>query len=155
MTSLFYITSILRSNYKNIYFCSNSKYNYNLSKILENHNQAYCYKLYISEKYITENFKDQQNNKILKINNSNKQIFRCFNYKEKYNNEDNHKFPYPLYKPCSELLLNNFVGIDATGYSKEDSNESFCKEGLLWDIDKINIKLELFDYIKRSPTYPF
>ena len=69
-------------------------------------------------------------------------------------NEDNHKFPYPLYKPCSEILLHNFSGLDATDYTKEDTNESFCKEGLLWNIDKINIKLELFDYIKRSPPQP-
>lgn len=152
MSNLFYITGSLRNNCKNIYFCSNSKYNYNLAKVLENCNQAYCYKLYISEKYITENFKNQQNNKILRINNSNKNIFRSFNYKEKYMNEDNHKFPYPLYKPCSELILNNFIGLDATVYSKEDNEESFCKEGLIWDIDKINIKLDLFDFIKRLPS---
>ena len=149
--SFFTISGRLIKNYNQINFFTASRYNHKLKEILSNHGHAFCYKLYIPEIYITENFNDQQQRKILKITNMNEDKFCHFNYPERYIDNINYDCPYPLYYPCSRLLLNNFDGIDATNYTKKNNNENFCKEGLIWKA-RNGIKLELMDYITSLPS---
>lgn len=153
MGSLYTISSSLINNCKQINFFTKYKYEHKLLEILSQHKQAFCYKLYIPEEYITKNINDQQQGKILKICNDNKKDFQCFNYLDRYIDNINYDCPYPLYYPCNRLLIKNFDGIDATDYYKENNGENLWKEGLIWNINN-NIKMELIDYIPRLPSNP-
>lgn len=145
MTTLYTISNRLINNCKQINFFTGSRYNHKLKELLNHNKQAFCYKLYIPEEYITKNINDQQQGKILKINDDNKKDFQCFNYLDKYTDNINYDCPYPLYYPCHRLIMKNFDGVDATEYWKENKGENLCKEGLIWTVNN-NIKLELIDY---------
>lgn len=134
---------------KFIRFFSPNRIKYFLKENFRINTQAYIYELEIPDMYLTTNIGNQQNNKIFRVNDINKQYFQCLNYSEKYIHDINNQIPYALHYPCSRLLINNFIGVDATEYKIEDKYENLNREGIIWDLKSINVKLDLIDY-KRS-----
>lgn len=154
MGTLYFITPHLKGYYEQISFFARSSfwYKYNLEKSLALKQQAYIYEIHIDKNDITSDLRDKKDNKILKVTDDNKDFFSPHNYKNKYYHNKQFYFPYPFYKSCHSVIFNNFAGIDATRYEKENLDENFTLEGMIWQPKKINFKLELKDYITSPPS---
>lgn len=154
MNRLYFITPHLKGHYDQISFFAKGSfwYNYHLNHSLSLKNQAFIYEINIDENNITSDMRDKKDNKILKITEENKKFFSPYNYKNSYFHNKQYYFPYPFYQLCHSVIFNNFVGIDATQYEKENVHENFTLEGMIWQPKKINFKLELKDYITSLPN---
>ena len=153
MSRFFFVTNKYKDTYKYIKFVKDTHYIREIREVLKKNNHAFCYELYIPNKYITKNINNKYD-KILKVTEHNKKYFQNFNYYKHYIHDKNYECPYPLFHPCHPYLLNNFVGIDATEYNREDNKETYSSEGIIWQPEKINIGLILIDYIEKLPTNP-
>lgn len=145
MSSFFNASRKIITKSTPINFYNKCKYEQKKIEIFEHWGQVFCYKIYIPNEYITKDIDNGNQSKILKITDNNKKYFQPLNYIENYLDNKNHEWYY-----CYDnSILRNFDGIDATKYTKEDNDEILSEEGIIWDTDKINIKLIDFIYLRE------
>lgn len=151
MRNFYFITNQVKNIRHINYYSENSFwFKYYAEKYSDNFS---IYKVNLKNKSFTTDISSKENNKILKINNKNKKIFRELNYLSSYTDPIQYTVPYPFYRECHQYLYNNFAGIDTTTYNKKDVNESLEQKGLIWDVKKTDMELELVEENNHSINF--
>ena len=108
----------------------------------------FIYKLELPDDYFTTDLFSKEKNKILKIDDTNKDLFKKFNKLTEYQHEVQNFLPYRLFYPCDIELYNRFLGVDATTYNKTNEGEVYEYSGIIWNVNNLEHNITVCDYIK-------
>lgn len=108
----------------------------------------FIYKLDLPKDCFTTDLFSKEKNKILKVDDTNKDLFKQFNRLSEYQHDVQSFLPYRLFYPCHVELYYRFAGIDATIYNKSCEKEVYEQSGIIWNINDLDYDITIYDYIR-------